>query len=409
MSAEQTGQKPGFSNDSLSHDILWMIFDFYAETDGPKDPLEKLLHVCKYWSLAAHRHRRLWTKFSIKLVSNDDLKFWLSRTLSRLKICGEEGPAEVDFTYDPHSDSGKFDKDMALTLSYQLVGHEGSLVDQWTKISVELVPSPVRETWMRALSRPTPNLRFLKIAHVVATKPILPFAPSLEELILSNCDCALGNDFGQLKILGIRGYGSNIQNISSVLTAANLNTLSFTNWGRNVTLPPSFATLESASFTAGAHIWLIEKFSAPRLRSLTIFLRTEECITALKNCRGIDFQRLETLAFGCWIYSQSETPAIMQSMKDIFRAVKGVQQLCARNLKALRTLLLCIGDKLNPTIERRGCSIRLLYYLQPGDRLIDETFSISADTTEEDIRRVRLWANLPVDDSWDELISSFKF
>ncbi|PVG01155.1 hypothetical protein CPB86DRAFT_781733 [Serendipita vermifera] len=314
MSTAQTEQELVFLNDRLSQDILWMIFDFYAETDGPQDPLERLLFVCKYWSLAARQHRRLWTKFPIRLESSNDLKFWFSRTPSRIKICGEEGPAEVEFG----------------------------------------------RRWL--------------------------------------------TDFKDVD----ETYHANVQNISEVLsiTAASLTTLSLINLKENVTLPPSFPILENVSFMGEVHPQLIGQFLAPQIRSLTIFPRTEESMIAVKNCRGIDYQRLETLVFGCWIYSKSEAPLFIQSTKEIFRSVKGVRQLRALNPRAVRTFLLCIQDKINPSIERRGCQIHLLYYTYLH-RAIDEIFYISADTTEEDIHRVRLRAKLPVDDTWDGLISSF--
>ncbi|CAG8596313.1 12255_t:CDS:2, partial [Acaulospora colombiana] len=144
-------------NDKISRDILWVVFDFYAETDGRQDPLEKLLGVCKYWSLAARQHRRLWTKFPMKFLSNKDIKFWCSCTSKRIELCGEDGPGELEFSAIVFSDPQGFD-----------------------------TTQPV---WIRALSRPTPNLKSLKIHGAGATEPILPFAPSLEELTLSNCDC----------------------------------------------------------------------------------------------------------------------------------------------------------------------------------------------------------------------------
>ncbi|PVG01157.1 hypothetical protein CPB86DRAFT_117853 [Serendipita vermifera] len=405
MSALQTIQKPGILINDLPQDTLWVIFDFYAETDGPRDPLEKLLHVCKYWFLSARQHRRLWTKFPIRLSSNKHIEFWLSRTPNRIKFCGEEGPTEVEFSRLPFTQFGSINGEMLSKLSNQLIGHNGSLFNRWSRISVEYIPLSVQEVWNKALSRPTPNLRFLKISDLEPNTPILPFAPSLEELIVIDCTCTLENDFRRLKSLELRGFSLKIQNLSAALTAKNLTMLSLTNCERNITLPSSFPFLEAVSFTARIHASIIEQFSAPRLRSLSIWLRTEESITALKNCLGINFQQLETLGYGCSLYSKTEAVPITQSIKDIFTSAIGIKRLRALNLKGLRSLLLCIQDKLNPTIECHSCSINSRYY-GTGNRLVEETFFISTHSTEEDIRRVRRLTKIPLDDTWEGLISS---
>ncbi|CAG8596332.1 12254_t:CDS:1 [Acaulospora colombiana] len=408
MSAMQTEEKPEPVIDRLSQDILWTIFDFYAGTDGPRDPLEKLFYVCKYWYLAARQHRRLWTKFPINITTPKDCQFWFSRASNRIKLCGKEGPAELEFNYHllaTNLNIRVFEENI-LKLFNMLIGHNGSLINQWSRISVEYIPSSVQRAWTEALSHPTPNLRSLKIRDLNHEAHILPCAPSLEELIIINCACTLGNDFRRLKTLELRGNSLCIPNISTTLTAKSLTTLSLLNCGRNIILSRSFLALEAVSFTAGIHASAIEQFSAPRLRSLTIYLRTEESIAALRGCDGIDFQQLEILGYGCELYSKSEAVLIMKSIKDIFRMATGIKRLRALNLKALRVFLLCIQDKINPTIECRGCPIQLLQHGY-GNRFIDETFSIPPDATEEDILRVRLSANVPQDDTWAGLIDSF--
>jgi hypothetical protein len=294
---------------------------------------------------------------------------------------------------------------MLFKLVDHLIGYEGSLVSQWRRVIIDFPPHSVQALWNRALSRPTPNLHFLKISYLGFTEPILSSSPSLQELIISSCTCTLGDDFDQLQSLEVRGFTSAVQNISAALTARNLTTLSFINCGRTLQIPPSFPLLENVSFTDGVHTQIIEQFSAPRLRSLTIYLRTEESIKALKNCRGIDFQRLETLGVGCWMYRRTDVPSILQVIKEMFIAAGCVQHLRALNQRALRLLLLCIEERIHPAIKQRGCPINLRYW--ESHRYIDQTFFISAVTTKEDIRRVRAWANTPLDDTWNGLAGSF--
>jgi hypothetical protein len=74
--------------DRLSFDILFQVFDHYAELETVKYPLETILLVSRTWNEAASTYRALWGRINVNLTNDSELHMWKIRLPLRLQRSG---------------------------------------------------------------------------------------------------------------------------------------------------------------------------------------------------------------------------------------------------------------------------------------------------------------------------------
>ncbi|PVG01158.1 hypothetical protein CPB86DRAFT_781734 [Serendipita vermifera] len=390
-------------NTRIPFEILWMIFDKYAEADGREDPLEKLLLICKTWTAAAYQYQTLWSSFRIKLNYDSDFSFWYSRIPSRLDLCGDV-LLDVDITVGPFIIWFSRINALVTQITSLIIGKDESLVRRWRRLCVEVPPTFLHRSWNKALACPTPNLRFLRIRDLPLTQPILPFAPLLEELQVHGYRFTLMSNLVELKVLKLVFVGLKTDQIEPVFSPPKLSHLEMVQSARNLRFPSPFHSLESVYFLDKLGNDFIETFSAPRLRSICLRVRDEGTLRAIKSCRGIDIKRLDTFGLGFiqgTLLRGNQGREIIEVARELVVESTAVTTFLALERIALRVILLGLqADTCLPT-RKRGWFLDLNN--DKRDPNLQGRFSISLDRCAEDIQDIRQSVRLPLKDSWDAI------
>jgi hypothetical protein len=388
-----TKSSPEPLNHKLPHEILWTIFEHYAKADGIDNPLEKLLAICRNWSLAACQYKDLWSSFRINVTSNEILHFWSSRITRRLELGGEDGRIDVDIVAYQIFKSQIIDETLLLKISLLLIGQGGSMSKRWRHLSIVNM-HPVRAinlTWNQALCYPTPNLRLLRLHGLNFEKPILPLAPFLEEVDICNSHLQVACACEQLETIKLRGNGVKIGNIEMMVLPTKLTTLEVVYYTELHRLPTHFPVLQNASFVGPLDNSVIQKFSMPRLRSLSLFPNSNDSFSAFINCREIDFQQIETIGLGLRRQMEfwAEKKAAREIIQKVINSAPIVKRIRALTQSVAEIVLDCLEDgRIQLGNRVPGCEIELKYYNTNG-RLIEGNFGIHGSTRESDILRVR--------------------
>ncbi|CAG8741961.1 5698_t:CDS:1, partial [Acaulospora colombiana] len=262
--------------------------------------------------------------------------------------------------------------------------------------------------WNEAFSQPTPSLRSLQLRYLNCQEPILPFAPLLEELTVYNCSIDLCGSLEQLKLLRIDSRAMEIRNLEVVSKSPNLVTLEMFYCYRFFHLPPRFPALQNLILRGSLETKVMENFSAPLLRCLSLSLGPEVDCGALAECRGIDFTKLTTLHLDCSVpedvYPEHSVTWTIMGLKGVIEAATNVQVYYIRGIKALTLLLLYFEETLNSGIRTQNCTLKAKFYDKKISKLVESTLNIHTDSVEADIHRIREFAHLPLDDTLQTFI-----
>jgi hypothetical protein len=401
-------QKPDPLNSRIPFEVLWAIFDLYAESDGRENPLEKLLSVCQTWRAAACHHQSLWSSFRIKIQVDEDVRFWHSRIPSRLDRCGDglvDIEVEVGLLATLSNDIGA----IMQNITRLLIGKEGKMVGRWRRLCVDMPPTFSRHEWRKALSNPTPNLRFLRIRRLPIHGPILPFAPSLEELQVYSLPFEISGTLDRLKSLRLFIFDLKTSGIEAVLSSPSLIHLELFYVGSSLRFPSIFHNLESVHLFIKFNSDLMQSFTAPRLRSICLWIGERDQLSAVMRCPGVNIQRLETVGLNIMRSTrigQNEVSDILKEVKRFIRELAAVTTLRALNPRALRVMLLCFRDGIITPTQERGYTLNLDYYtIGPEPSLLCK-FRISPGSTEVDFQSIRQATQLPLEDSWEAIITT---
>jgi hypothetical protein len=398
-------------NDKLPFEILVAIFDIYSEWDSIVDPLEKLLAICRSWSITAREHKTLWATFRIESTSIDLLRFWSSRVSRRIERSGDTTPLDLTirgYAFMEGSDSEQEHVDLISKLTRDLIGENFSLVKRWKHVSIWYSLRCLQTVWNEALSQPTPNLRSLQLRYVNCQEPILPSAPLLEELTVYNCSIDLSSKLNRLRLLRLDSRAIEIKNLDMVSQFPNLTTLEMFYCYHFFRLPPRFPSLQNLILRGTLAIKILEHFSAPRLRCLSLSLDPEVDCGALVSYQGIDFTQLTTLHLECSIpdntFPEHSVSWTVMGLKAVIEAATNVQHYQIYGIKALSILLLCFEQDLPSGTHGRDCTINARFYDKKRSKVVNSTFKFDPEATETNIRHIRSVANIPLEDTWSNFI-----
>ncbi|PVG01159.1 hypothetical protein CPB86DRAFT_871216 [Serendipita vermifera] len=359
-------------NAKLPFDILCMIFKIYAETDGREDPLEKLLLVCKVWTIAASRNHTLWCSFRMTCSSDADLHFWCSRITKRIDHCGD-GLLNIKVKLFHFMAS----KSMVSRIASQLIGERGIMVERWRRFCIEVPQRNLWNVWSPALLYPTPNLSSLRIQDLSCNNPILPFAPLLEELELDDCSVYLSKSLEALRTLKLRL--AHLEVVNCTMPSDSL-----------LTLP----TLESVFLRLPFRGHFPTGFSAPHLQKLSIHITSDNSLKSFKMV----------------LFTEDFAKSIVKEMKQLAKELTGLRKVRALSKVALRMILLCFQDGLIALTGPHTCILEVGYDTEKAFNsyrdCVTQIFELHSNHAAMDLHHVRQIAHLPIKDTWDDVIHS---
>ncbi|PVG01160.1 hypothetical protein CPB86DRAFT_117882 [Serendipita vermifera] len=400
-------------NERVPFEILWAIFEKYAETDSPKAPLEKLLSVCRAWRIAACQHKTLWASFRIVANSNQRLRFWYSRIPTRIFRCGEETLLNIEMDSSSHTEGQvDLDDDLLSTIASLFIGKDGVLIRRWKSLSLKYLPVSLHDIWNHALSCPTPNLRILQITALWCKDPILPFSSSLEELQLSHYSFRISSSLENLRVVTLEDMSLRIDNLWAVLSSTNLTTLNLRNCNRTIQLPFRLPALQELCIEESHEVPVVTGFEAPRLRSLSLSIQTKGGINSVRRCQGIDFEQLDTftLAFkrGIW-HSLSTAKEILDETRQLIHSSPNIKLFRALSKIADRAILRCIEDDVDLSATLRRSRVLEVMYPTHGriDSIVAGTFSLQEGSSVRELQRIREYINTPRRDTWNLIALDF--
>jgi hypothetical protein len=399
-------------NERVPFEVLWTIFDIYAQTDGPNSPLEKLLSICKAWSIAACQHKALWTCFRIIASSNRKLRFWSSRIPKRISRCGQETLFSIEIDATSHSEGHvDLDDNLLSTIASMFIGKDGVLIKRWKHICLKYLPVSLHDVWNQALTCPTPNLHSLQITALWCKDPILPVPSSLEELQLSHYSFRFSSTLEQLRAVTLEGMSLRIDNLWVVLSSTTLNTLHLHDCSRTIQLPFMLPALQELCIEESQEVPIVAGFEAPKLRSLSLAIQTKSGISSVRRCQGINFQRLETLSLaykrGLW-HSISTAKEILDETRQLIQASPNIKLFRARSMVADRAILMCLEDDMDsPTTSRQSCILEVNYPVSSTQLILTGTFEFGEGAPVDDLQRIRKEIGSSPQDTWGQIALAF--
>ncbi|PVG01187.1 hypothetical protein CPB86DRAFT_781763 [Serendipita vermifera] len=374
-------------NDKLPFEILFIIFDHYSEWDGPIDPLEKLLWICKSWSSAAKEHKTLWASFHIQTFAKKSLHFWSLRMSDRINRCGGTTLLDLSFQYLRDMPTEGKQVDLNLQVTKLLIGENSSPVALGSSF----------------VSTHTPNFRDFQAGSLVLTEPILPFAPLLEHFAVSECSFELSSTLKQLRTL--EGDLAQIRNLDASLYCNRITCLRLVYCDISFHSPFHFPLLAELSLEGPLEEDFLEWFSAPRLLTLKIRVDTPWDVMGLAGCEGIVFHQLIMLHLDCEALYDPECTTTITGLSAIIRASTNVDRFRVVGYLALRILLLSLQEAFDSGLQRRMCTIEATFSNSHGVNTIS---TIDSEAGLEDINNIRKFHRLPLSDTWGS-IESWEF
>jgi hypothetical protein len=404
MNAENCPAPP--LNSKLPFEILFMIFEFYSIWDGIDDPLEKLLCVCKNWSTAARQHKYLWRSFRINTFLYDGPRFWSSRISHRLDLCGDNTLLNIDLRGLSILCTSKERANLILKVTKSLIGENFCLVRRWRHLCLVNQSSEFRGLWAQALSQPTPNLRSFFVNKMIFRVPILPSAPLLEEVDIINCSFKLCSSLEQLKTLRLAGDIGHMENLENMLRSNRLESLELTGCRGLSHVASNFPVLRTFHLKGPLNENFMERFSAPSLRSLYLYVYMPWRITTLAQCSGLIFSQLTTLYLEYAVppYLDGDNALRIMDLREIVRACTNVRSFQTIGNLALRILLLCFQDTIQSGAQLLTCTIKVLLHDDriPG-RIKTSNFTLTTETAQTDISHIQAFAQISPEETWKDI------
>jgi F-box-like len=287
-------QDVGGLNERLPFNILFQIFEYYADTETYSQPPETLLLICKYWSQAACNYPHLWHRFTI---NTDDLQTWCSRIPLRLSRCSPNSLLDINILVTPAPMDRADTVSLCLHAIGLLAGADGKGSQRWRRFSLE-DPSDVlsrqpRLAWL--LSFPTPKLEEICLDGMISSMPIFPATPSLRTFKANNISLPILPDLSTVTDASMDADAAARYQFENV---SNLLGLGITKPNAAYTLTNVYPRLTRLSLVSGISSNGLDRFSAPKLTHLSISFDTGREFLALLSCKGLPLHQIEEVHIG---------------------------------------------------------------------------------------------------------------
>ncbi|KIM27817.1 hypothetical protein M408DRAFT_24184 [Serendipita vermifera MAFF 305830] len=333
--------KPGLAH-KLPFDVLAQIFENYLLEETAMHPIETLLLVCRSWLQAALDVTCLWSTFRIV----DDPSFWASCIPRRLARSPKDALLNVHIQVihmgRPHSqqilDENRRNDTAYLSILCSLTGLHGEVARRW-RIFTFIDPYNESKSWQELgsyLSFSTPHLERLHLQGITLPCGIFPETPILKTLVARNIKVLTFPDLGAAKSVRI----DSSRNISAALANATLLTTLSVELPRSENLQGTYYCLHTLALSDRGGCGILNSFSTPSLRSLTLQAMMSHTLRVVMSCEGIPISRIECLdiAFG-HLFGLPQSYA--ENFRDLLNAAASI-----KTLKLRRSVAPVLGLKL---------------------------------------------------------------
>lgn len=285
---------------NLPHDVLCIIFQYYAKDDRPSEPLEALLLVCKSWYNAALSHGILWSILGINIETPEDVEYWTSCVKRRLARCSVDTliDVEVDSTYTVKRIKTPVFFEACGRLLIALAGDSGEIARRWRRFAPNdaFMFLPPR-MMARCLSFPTPNLQELELDYLRGDFTILPDTSSLETCYIRHLAISSFPNLSSVTNLTIDVDKPDEEALSLAVNVVDLNIRNWTPFD----LGGTYSRLETLRIEGKLTSNCLKSFSAPKLHNLTLAVDRGCDYSRVVACSGIDMKMLKRVNIG-WPY-----------------------------------------------------------------------------------------------------------
>jgi hypothetical protein len=285
---------------SLPYDVLCIVFEYYAESDHPSEPLEALLLVCRSWSNTALSHGILWSTFDIEIDAVDDPAYWTSCVKRRLARCSVDTLIDVETqtSYAMKTTKSPLFHEACERLLLALTGDSGEIARRWRRFVPDnafiFLPP---ETLAHCLSFPTPNLENFGLDFLRGDFTILPDTSSLKTVYLRRLAISSLPDLSNVTDLRV-----DVDKLDeeALAFAVNLVSLNIRQWVP-FKLNGIYAQLETLEIEGMVTEECLESFVAPKLIDLRLAVDRGCDYSHVVACKGIDMKTLKRANIG-WPY-----------------------------------------------------------------------------------------------------------
>ena len=324
---EQPSGPTATNNYRLPFDILALVFESFAEMEGPDSPLETILAVCRFWRDSALEHRVLWTTFRLSISTSWQVSYWKKRFLRRadagsllditLKLSNTTSPK-------PKLPAGTFDyasyerlrhhnpAHTSLAILKVISGGRGARALQWRSLTLDLhdlenlTPQDYALVNDFLLLR-TPNLESVKLYGVmtgprVTWRPIFPYALRLQTAVFHSCQ--LMNLMDTTNLRSLTWYSTNefastdmrSQHTIHALRSAQKITfleigLDWPYWDTSIV----FQRVKTLRMVGTVNPEFVIMIQVPSLRHLALGIDGDWKFGYIKDCKGIPCAQVESL------------------------------------------------------------------------------------------------------------------
>ncbi|CAG7852122.1 SubName: Full=Uncharacterized protein {ECO:0000313/EMBL:CCA70390.1} [Serendipita indica DSM 11827] len=329
------------ANGKLPRELLELIFKNLCPTieDRDSDPgqLDRLLLVCRFWTMVALDYRHLWSSIFIILKREPDYAFWTSYARTRLQRAGPTEPLQIKLITRGLYNQTDQDEEMKILLSI-LTGSTGEVAQRWRQLVCVSTKPTTKRIYDHFFSFPTPKLEILIIngVSILQTYQFLPDTPSLSELRLAWCNIPHIKDLSSLICLDITMSGNAANLLEQATRLERYKYTHLRDWEltRTIHLPRLLHLEIMAPFFSGS----LNRLTAPNLVGLRIHLPRSDHISWVFNAPGIPLRALRELdLYSCLMDEQLDKG----ELRKLLLATPNLKKLSSGQPN-IAVLLLCL-------------------------------------------------------------------
>lgn len=393
----------------LPVDILYIVFESYAELDRPAVPqsLETLLLVCRTWHDVASHHTRLWSTFHLDFQTKEDAVYWAPCVSRRLVLYTANALLDIKLTMPPTAKHISSDTEALKLLESMLiafVGKAGVTAKRWRTFDVDETSASALSCIMAGcLSFPTPNLQELRIDWLRCRHMLLPNTSALKTLSLSKCTLAGLPNLASVTNLQLNYFYVNTMRESvedqALASALNVKMMKIETW-KPFNLAAKYPNLRSLELCDSVHAGSLAGFCAPMLCDLTLLVKAGRDYLSVVSCTGIQLKNVKKVRIGLHGQTSTNFPDYLEGLRQFLKEVVNLETLIIEQPEVASLVLKLLTD-----------DCEHLFQSHPV-RLVLKGHSTELGRGEErlpSINEFRKQTKCVPDCSWDDLFLQLSF
>lgn len=322
------------NNNRLPFDVLSGIFEIIATKETTKDPLEKLLLICRCWNIAARSHYSIWKKIDVTIGHRHTFPSCISYATRRLALSGSSIPLDIEIRVAPQHTSlsvkGKALKkacswehgccdtssvSLAEDILKMLAGPYGEGSKRWRSLSFGITTDAFDSMAysLDILKHPMPLLEKLQLHDVAFNGEAFPSCPTLVEVDFEDVRILSLPVFQNLRKFYLMAESFQPVDLLGLGSAIQLESIDlFLSEPREVALPPCLPSVHHFSI-GGIDFPRDFSLQLPNLKKLTVAYDHPGDLHQCMAANGIPFSQIESLEIA-WALPLLEDHVELQSV-----------------------------------------------------------------------------------------------